>query len=106
MNEWKWPIDGPFAGFIQARSLPNIGNFTNSNIKIIKTGIINIYFLSGDFTNYSPTQIQKLSKTEIIKPNPTFSTPSVPKSLWTILMPNSGNNLSSVLCITIILFIK
>ncbi|CAG8720272.1 11649_t:CDS:1, partial [Funneliformis mosseae] len=24
MNEWKWPIDRPFADFIQACSLPNI----------------------------------------------------------------------------------
>ncbi|CAG8739097.1 23_t:CDS:1, partial [Funneliformis mosseae] len=24
MNEWKWPIDRPFADFIQTRSLPNI----------------------------------------------------------------------------------
>lgn len=71
MNEWRWPIEGPFAGFIQARSLPNI----------------------GDFTNYSSTQIQKLSKTEITKPNPTFSTPFVPKSLWTIPMPNFGSSL-------------
>jgi hypothetical protein len=31
MNEWRWPIDGPFAGFIQARSLPNIGEFTNQS---------------------------------------------------------------------------
>ncbi|RHZ77157.1 hypothetical protein Glove_184g91 [Diversispora epigaea] len=71
MNEWKWPIDGPFAGSILARSLSNI----------------------GDFTNYSFTQIQKLSKSEIIKPSPTFTTPSVPKSLWTIPMPNLGSNL-------------
>ncbi|RHZ71753.1 hypothetical protein Glove_253g31 [Diversispora epigaea] len=69
MNEWKWPIDGPFAGSILARSLPNI----------------------GDFTNYSFTQIQKLSKSEIIKPSLTFTTPSVPKYLWTIPMPNLSN---------------
>jgi hypothetical protein len=74
MNEWKWPINGPFAGFIQARSLPNI----------------------GDFTNYSPTQIQKLSNTEIIKPNPIISTPSKPKSLWTIPIPNPGSSLFQI----------
>ena len=74
MNEWKWPIDGPFAGFIQACSLPNI----------------------GDFTNYSPTQIQKLSNTKIIKPNPTFFTPFEPKTLWTIPIPNSGSSLFQI----------
>jgi hypothetical protein len=69
MNEWKWPIDGPFAGSIQARTLPNIGSFTN----------------------YSPIQTRNSSKIEITKPNPMISTPSVPKSLWTIPVPNSGD---------------
>jgi hypothetical protein len=69
MNEWKWPIDGPFAGFIQARTLPNIGSFTN----------------------YSPIQTRNSSKIEITKPNPMISTSSVPKSLWTIPVPNSGD---------------
>ena len=69
MNEWTWSIDGPFSGFIRARTLPNIGSFTD----------------------YSPTQIQNSSKIEIMRPNPTISTPSIPKSLWTIPMPNSGD---------------
>ncbi|CAB5381169.1 unnamed protein product [Rhizophagus irregularis] len=70
MNEWKWPINGPFAGSIQARTLPNIGSFTN----------------------YSPIQTRNSSKIEITKPNPMISTPSVPKSLWTIPVPNSDTS--------------
>ncbi|CAB4399231.1 unnamed protein product [Rhizophagus irregularis] len=46
LNEWQWPINGPFAGYIQARSLPNIGNFIN----------------------YSPIQIEQSSTTAIKKP--------------------------------------
>ncbi|CAB4385873.1 unnamed protein product [Rhizophagus irregularis] len=70
MNEWKWPINGPFAGSIQARTLPNIGSFTN----------------------YSPIQTRNSSKIEITKSNPMISTPSVPKSLWTIPVPNSDTS--------------
>ncbi|PKB99016.1 hypothetical protein RhiirA5_430399 [Rhizophagus irregularis] len=70
MNEWKWPINGPFAGSIQARTLPNIGSFTN----------------------YSPIQTRNSSKIEITKPNPMISTPSMPKSLWTIPVPNSDTS--------------
>ncbi|RHZ78941.1 hypothetical protein Glove_153g66 [Diversispora epigaea] len=60
LNEWKWPNEGSFAGYIQARPLPNIGNYIN----------------------YSPAQIEKLSKSKIIKPNPTLSTPTNPQSTW------------------------
>src|SRR5205823_5449379 len=56
LNEWQWPINGPFAGYVQARSLPNIGNFIN----------------------YSLTQIEQSSTTTVEKPNPQISTPSIP----------------------------
>ncbi|CAB4429170.1 unnamed protein product [Rhizophagus irregularis] len=69
MNEWKWPIDGSFAGSIQVCTLPNIGSFTN----------------------YSPIQTRNSSKIEITKTNPIISTSSVPKSLWTIPVPNSAS---------------
>ncbi|RIA96610.1 hypothetical protein C1645_815129 [Glomus cerebriforme] len=58
LNEWQWPIDEQFAGYIQARFLPNIGNFIN----------------------YSLTQIIQSSTTAIEKPNPQTSTPSIPQS--------------------------
>ncbi|CAG8724746.1 7465_t:CDS:1, partial [Scutellospora calospora] len=67
LNEWKWPIDRPFAGFIQARSLSNIGSFIN----------------------YSLVQIEKSLKIQVIKPNSITSTPSVSQLLWTIPIPNS-----------------
>lgn len=62
LNEWQWPINGPFAGYIQARSLPNIGNFIN----------------------YSPIQIEQSSTTAIKKPTPQISTPSIPQSSWSV----------------------
>ncbi|CAB5359658.1 unnamed protein product [Rhizophagus irregularis] len=52
----KWPINRPFAGSIQVRTLPNIGSFTN----------------------YFPIQIRNSSKIEITKLNPMISTPSMP----------------------------
>jgi len=70
LNEWQWPIDGPFAGYIQARSLPDIGNFVN----------------------YSPTQIIQSSTTTIEKPNPQTSTPSIPQSSWSIPIISSEGN--------------
>ncbi|CAG8721059.1 9122_t:CDS:2, partial [Funneliformis caledonium] len=48
-----------------------------------------------EFCPYSISLADKLSimifSLEIIKPNPIISTPSKPKSLWTILIPNPGN---------------
>ena len=53
--EWQWPVKGFFAGYIQAKSLPNI----------------------GDWNNFSSQQIKNLSKTNIEPPQPTISTPSI-----------------------------
>ena len=64
LNEWQCPINGPFAGYVQARSLPNIGNFIN----------------------YSLTQIEQSSTTTVKKPNPQISTPSIPQSSWSVLI--------------------
>ncbi|PKB94958.1 hypothetical protein RhiirA5_437686 [Rhizophagus irregularis] len=55
--------------------------------------------LYSSFTNYSSIQTRNLSKIEIMKPNLIISTPSVPKSLWTIprLRINTPNeNLVSI----------
>ncbi|RHZ82683.1 hypothetical protein Glove_105g11 [Diversispora epigaea] len=57
-------------GYIQARTLPNIGNYIN----------------------YSPAQIEKISKSEIIRPNPTMSTPTISQSTWTIPISNFDTN--------------
>ncbi|RHZ79736.1 hypothetical protein Glove_141g92 [Diversispora epigaea] len=70
LNEWKWPIEGPFAGYIQARPLPKIGNYIN----------------------YSPAQIEKLSKSETIKPKPTLSTPTNSQFTWIVPISNFDTN--------------
>ncbi|RHZ65046.1 hypothetical protein Glove_319g72 [Diversispora epigaea] len=70
LNKWKWSIEGPFAGYIQARPLPKIGNYIN----------------------YSPAQIEKLSKSETIKPKPTLSTPINSQSTWIVPISNFDTN--------------
>ena len=60
---WRWPKDGNSAGYIQARELPHI----------------------GQWKEFSPTQIAKLTKTSIQKPT-SISTPhSIPETAW--IMP-------------------
>ena len=64
--EWQWPTSGEFDGCILARSIPNL----------------------GPWTIFTPTQLEKLQKREIKKPNPSTSTPTVSKSNWEIPLPN------------------
>ena len=66
--EWRWPVDGLYAGYIQARSLPNI----------------------GDWNSIPPTKFNK-NNTELLKPEPFISTPSIPNSPWTVPSPNESN---------------
>ena len=80
LNEWQWPINGPFAGYIRARSLPNIGNFIN----------------------YSPTQIEQSFTTAIEKPNPQTSTPSLPQSSWSVPIISSEGTIFFCVFITIL----
>src|SRR5688572_24898412 len=68
LNEWTWPVEGSHAGFIQARALPNI----------------------GEWKNYSPNQIKKIAKTEINKPQPLISEPTKAKTSWTVPAINTG----------------
>ena len=46
--EWQWPTSGDYAGCILARSIPNF----------------------RPWTTFTPTQLEKLQKREIAKPNP------------------------------------
>ncbi|CAB5163047.1 unnamed protein product [Rhizophagus irregularis] len=52
--EWQWPTSGDFEGCILAQSISNL----------------------GPWTTFTPTQLEKLQKREIEKPNPNISTPS------------------------------
>ncbi|CAB4386292.1 unnamed protein product [Rhizophagus irregularis] len=65
--EWQWPTSGDFEGCILARSIPNL----------------------GPWTTFTPTQLEKLQKREIEKPNPNISTPTISNSNWEIPPPNS-----------------
>ncbi|POG77624.1 hypothetical protein GLOIN_2v1767686 [Rhizophagus irregularis DAOM 181602=DAOM 197198] len=65
--EWQWPTSGDFEGCIFALSIPNL----------------------GPWTTFTPTQLEKLQKREIEKPNPNISTPTISNSNWEIPPPNS-----------------
>ncbi|CAB4435760.1 unnamed protein product [Rhizophagus irregularis] len=59
--------DRDFEGCILARSIPNL----------------------GPWTIFTPTELEKLQKREIEKPNPNISTPTISHSNWEVLLPNS-----------------
>ena len=78
--EWQWPTSGDFEGCILAWSIPNLRSWTT----------------------FTPTQLEKLQKCEIEKPNPNISTPTISNSNWEIPPPNSermyhGNYFDSLL---------
>ena len=56
--EWTWPIEGKNAGCIKARAVLNIGNWTS----------------------FSPAQIQKFVKGKVNQPSPQVSEPTETKS--------------------------
>ncbi|CAJ0843966.1 2348_t:CDS:10 [Entrophospora sp. SA101] len=64
---WKWPIDEESSGFIFARELPNV----------------------GDWTKFSPTKINGLIKQQFTKPEPMFTPHSMPKEKWSIPIPDA-----------------
>ena len=66
--EWIWPIEGEDAGYIKARAMPNVGNWTS----------------------FSPAQIQKFAKGEINQPLPQVSESTEPKSPWKIPIPHAS----------------
>ncbi|CAG8536961.1 5574_t:CDS:2 [Cetraspora pellucida] len=63
---WEWPIDGPFAGYIQAQPMPNF----------------------GDFVRFSPATIANFSNNKISRPEPVLSSSTVPKNKWTMAQSN------------------
>ena len=56
---WDWPIAGEAAGYVRAKSLPNIGKWTE----------------------FSPAKISTFYS-EINRPNPEYTTPTKPKTPW------------------------
>ena len=56
---WDWPVTGETAGYIRARSLPNIGKWTE----------------------FSPTSISTFCG-KINRPNSKYTTPTEPKTPW------------------------
>ena len=67
-SEWTWPIEGENAGYIKARAIPNLGNWTL----------------------FSPTQIQNFIKGEINQPSPQISESTKSKSPWKIPVPHAS----------------
>jgi hypothetical protein len=66
--EWTWPNEGEDAGYIKARAIPNIGNWTS----------------------FSPAQIRKFAKGEVNQPSPQVSESTEPKSSWKIPIPHAS----------------
>ncbi|RGB21415.1 hypothetical protein C1646_778087 [Rhizophagus diaphanus] len=63
--EWNWPVTGQFAGYIQARPLPNIGTWTE----------------------FSPAQVASFCGASY-RLSPTISDPTIPKSSWVMPIPD------------------
>ena len=60
LSYFEWPIEGPFTGYIQAQTLPCI----------------------GEWTRYSPADISKLIEEPLHKPIPDVSAHTKPNSIW------------------------
>ncbi|GES74920.1 hypothetical protein GLOIN_2v1535567 [Rhizophagus clarus] len=60
LSYFEWPIEGPFIGYIQAQTLPHI----------------------GEWSRYSPTDISKLIDESLHKPTPDISTHTKPNLPW------------------------
>ena len=64
LSNFEWPIEGTFAGYIQARTLPHV----------------------GEWSYYSPTDISKLIQEPLHKPTPDISAHTKPNSTWNFPM--------------------
>lgn len=65
---WEWPISGDYAGFIQGRELPYI----------------------GEWVRFSPFDMEKLMEEPIHKPTPRVSSHTTPQSSWKIPIPQKN----------------
>lgn len=59
---WEWPVEGEYCGYIRARSLPHI----------------------GEWSNFTPALIANLWNTPLHRPQPNISEHTIPQSTWTI----------------------
>ena len=66
--EWTCPIEGENAGYIKAQGIPNLGNWTL----------------------FSPAQIQNFVKGEVSQPSPQVSESTGSKSPWKIPVPHAS----------------
>src|SRR5436190_2559064 len=81
--EWTWPIEGENAGYIKARAIPNLGNWTL----------------------FSPAQIQNFTKGEVGKPLPHVSESTKSKSPWKIPIPHASGKVVYLLVYQILLVV-
>ncbi len=72
--EWSWPIEGEDAGYIKVRAMPNIGNWTS----------------------FSPAQIQKFAKGKVNQLSPQISESTEPKFPWKIPIPHASGKVTYI----------
>ena len=73
---WQWPCEGTYSGYIQVRTLPNV----------------------GEWIRFSPAQINGLVKQKINEPKPACTTHSTPKTLWNIPIPDPSGIVFNIMC--------
>ncbi|RHZ69442.1 hypothetical protein Glove_283g56 [Diversispora epigaea] len=66
---WQWPCEGTYSEYIQARPLPNV----------------------GEWISFSLAQINYLVKQKIDKPESACTSHSIPKASWNIPVPDPSN---------------
>ncbi|CAG8821307.1 35612_t:CDS:2, partial [Gigaspora margarita] len=69
LHYWEWPISGDYAGFIQGRELPHI----------------------GEWVRFSLFDMKKLMEEPIYKPIPKISPYTTPQSSWKFPIPQENN---------------
>lgn len=81
---FEWPIEGPFAEYIQAQILPHVGTWSR----------------------YSPADVSKLVEEPLHKPAPDISTHTKPNSAWNFHIVQSKGTVLILSQLTNILYSK
>jgi hypothetical protein len=66
---WEWPVEGKYSGYIRARSLPHI----------------------GEWSNFTPAYVANLWNTPLHRPQLNISEHTTPESTWTIPISNESS---------------